>query len=474
MALRFPQRDVSLVPTGFLSYHQGISSLGPMIPRERILTALDHREPDRVPIDLSGHRSSGIHAIAYARLRRHLGLPSRPIRVYDPVQQLAIVEQEVLDRFGVDTIELGRAFAREERWWTEWELPDGTPCLMPCWAKPEKVEGDWVLRSRSGRVLARMPEGCLYFEQTWYPFEEKDDLDHLEDALQECLWTAVASPLGPEVEGAGGSERLAEGARRLRQSTDRAIIGLFGGNLLELGQFLYRNDRFLMLLAAEPKRAHAFLDRAVQLHLANLERFLKAVGPHIDIILFGDDFGMQQGPQISPAMYREFFFPRQRLLWSRVRELAEVRILLHCCGGVYELLNGLIEAGLDAINPVQISCRGMDPARLKREFGHRLTFWGGGCDTREVLQNATPGEVRRHVEELLQIWSPGGGFVFQQIHNIQADVPPENVVAMLDTVREFGGTTRPGTSNLSLPHDGACRRPAVDRLPSNKPAPEGS
>ncbi|RME89890.1 MAG: methyltransferase [Verrucomicrobia bacterium] len=409
-----------------------------MTSRERILAALDHREPDRTPIDCSGHRSSGIHALAYARLRRHLGLPERPIRVYDPVQQLAIVDEDVLERFGVDTIELGRAFAREDRWWTEWELPDGTPCLMPVWAKPEKHGGDWVLRSKSGRILARMPEGCLYFEQTWYPFEEKDDLDRLAEAMDECMWTAIASPPGPEVEDPDGPAKLAEGARRLRASTDRAIIGLFGGNLLELGQFLYRNDRFFLLLASDPRRAHAFLDRAVELHLANLERFLGAVGPCIDIILFGDDLGMQQGPQISPAMYREFFFPRQRLMWQRVRELADVRIMLHCCGGVYELLPGLIEAGLDAINPVQITCRGMDPATLKREFGDRLTFWGGGCDTRDVLRNAPPAEVRRHVHELLRIWTPGGGFVFQQVHNIQADIPPENIVAMYDAALKWG------------------------------------
>ena len=161
----------------------------------------------------------------------------------------------------------------------------------------------------------------------------------------------------------------------LRGRTDRAIIGLFGGNLLELGQFLYRNDNFYLLLAGEPRRAHAFLDRAVALHLANLERFLGAVGPNIDVVLFGDDLGMQSGPQISPRMYREFFFPRQQVMWRQVRNLApQVRIMLHCCGGVRELLPGLIEAGLDAINPVQITCKGMDPAGLKRDFGAQLSF----------------------------------------------------------------------------------------------------
>ncbi len=218
--------------------------------------------------------------------------------------------------------------------------------------------------------------------------------------------------------------------------TGRAIIGLFGGNLLETGQFLYRNDVFFMLLAGNPRRAHEFLDRLLEIHLANLERFLAAVGPYIDIILFGDDLGMQNGPQISPAMYREFFKPRHAKMWRRAKELAPVKVMLHCCGGVRPLLADLIEAGLDAINPVQISCAGMDARELKRDFGNRLTLWGGGCDTRYVLSHATAAEVREHVRGQVSILAPGGGFVFQQVHNILADVPPENVIAMFDAANE--------------------------------------
>ena len=409
-----------------------------MTSRERILTALNHREPDRTPIDLSGHRSSGISAVAYARLRDYLGLEKRPVRVYDPVQQLAVVDEDVLQRFSVDTIELGRAFAGEDKYWTDWVLPDGTPCLMPVWAKPDRDNGEWVIRShRSGRVIARMPEGCLYFEQCHYPFAEQDDLDHIGDVLTESMWTAIASPPGPIVAGPEGPSLLREGARRLRQQTDRAVLALFGGNLLEMGQFLYRNDNFFMLLAGDPDRAHQFLDKLVEMHLANLERFLGAVGEYIDIIVFGDDLGMQRGPQVSPAMYREFFKPREKIMWQRAKELAPVKVKLHCCGGVRELLDDLIDAGLDAINPVQITCKGMDPKGLKADFGRRLTFWGGGCDTREMLSQGTPEQIREHVRRLLDIWRPGGGYVFQQVHNIMANVPPANIVAMLDTVINY-------------------------------------
>jgi uroporphyrinogen decarboxylase len=407
-----------------------------MTSRERVLAALNHQEPDRVPIDLSGHRSSGIAAMAYARLRNYLGLPKKPIRVYDPVQQLATVDEDVLQRFQVDTIELGRAFALEDKHWAEWTLPDGTPCLMPAWALPERDNGEWVIRSQvSGRVIARMPENVWYFEQAHWPFLEQDDPDQIEAAIPESMWTAIASPPGPIADGLDGTQVLQDGARRLRQQTDRAIIGLFGGNLLEFGQFLYRNDNFFMVLAGEPERAHRFLDKLVEMHLRNLDRFLSAVGDCIDVILFGDDLGMQSGPQVSPAMYREYFQPRERAMWQFVKQRApHLKIMLHCCGGVRELLPGLIEAGLDAINPVQITCRGMEAGGLKRDFGTQLTFWGGGCDTRDILIMGTPAQVTEHVRQQVKIWRPGGGFVFQQVHNILADVRPANIVAMYDAV----------------------------------------
>jgi uroporphyrinogen decarboxylase len=400
-----------------------------MTSRERVLAALEHRETDRVPIDLSGHRSSGIAAIAYPKLRQYLGLPPKPIRVYDVIQQLAIVDEDVLDRFSVDTIEMGRGFAQDEQSWQPWTLPDGMACFVPAWTNIERDDNRWIIRSDSGRILAHMPDGSLYFEQTYYPFLEGDDLDAISEVLGESMWTAIASPPGPV-----DSKELTEGAKRLRAGTDRAIIGLFGGNLFEVGQFLYRNDQFMMLLAAEPRHAHRFLDKLVEFHLANLERFLGAVGEHIDIILFGDDLGMQTGPMMSPKMYCEFFKPRHKLLWNCAKELADVKVMLHCCGGVRELLPHLIEAGLDAINPVQISCTGMDAAELKAEFGSELTFWGGGCDTRDVLPNGTSQQVAEHVRKQVETLNPGGGFIFQQVHNILANVPPENITAMLDAV----------------------------------------
>ena len=240
----------------------------------------------------------------------------------------------------------------------------------------------------------------------------------------------MSSPPGPLAS--------APGAEQLRAGTDRALIGLFGGNLLEMGTFMYRNDDFFMLLAGAPDVAHDFLEKTTETHLRNLERFLTETGGLIDVILFGDDLGGQNGPLISPAMYREFFKARHERLFQRAKALAPgIKVLLHCCGGVRELLPDLISIGLDAINPVQITCSGMDAAGLKRDFGRDLTLWGGGCDTRAILPCATPQQVREHVLRQLEILAPDGGFVFQQVHNIMADVPPENIVAIFDAVSEF-------------------------------------
>jgi uroporphyrinogen decarboxylase len=400
-----------------------------MTPRERVLAALNHVEPDRVPVDLSGHRSSGIAAMVYPKLRKVLGLEPRPVRLYDVIQQLAVVDDDVLDRFGVDCIEMGRGFALSSEAWKPWTLPDGADCLIPAWTNMERRSDRWVILSDSGRVIAHMPDGTLYFEQTYFPLAESGDSEIKASVFGECMWTGVAAPPGPV-----DAQTFSEGARLFRESTNRAIIGLFGGNLFEMGQFFYRADNFFMLLAAEPKKAHRFLDQLVEIHLANLEKFLAAVGSSIDIILFGDDLGMQTGPMLSPRMYCEFFKTRHQTLWNRAKELADVKVMLHCCGGVRELLPHLIDAGLDAINPVQITCSGMNAAELKAEFGRDLTFWGGGCDTRGILPNAHPEQVAAHVRNQVRVLSPGGGFVFQQVHNILANVPPENIVAMLDAV----------------------------------------
>jgi uroporphyrinogen decarboxylase len=311
-------------------------------------------------------------------------------------------------------------------------LPDGTPCQIPRWALPERGKNEWLIRSRNGTVIARMPDGVLYFEQCYFPMSEEGGPRTIADAMDNCSWTAIPAPPGPLIDGPNGLKLFAEGAEKLRESTERAIVWSFGGNLFEMGQFFYRMDNFFALLANEPRSAHDFLDKLVEFHLGNLDRLLGAVGKYIDVITFVDDLGMQTGLLLSPRMYREFFKPRHALLWKRAKELANVKVLLHCDGAIRELLPDLIEIGLDAVNPVQTTLKGMDAKKLKADFGNDLVFWGGGCDGQTVLFHGTPEDIKNDVRQQVKILAPGGGFVFQQVDNLMANITPEKIVAMYE------------------------------------------
>jgi uroporphyrinogen decarboxylase len=411
-----------------------------MEPRERVLAALNHREPDRVPIDFGGHRSSGIAAIAYAKLKSALGITTGDIYVYDMVQQLAIVEPDVLDAVGADVIELGRGFLLDAADWKPWVLPDGTPCKIPSFIYVEKRGEDWYLISDDGLDLGIQKAGMLYFEQIHWPWLERNideqDFADLEATFPHTMWTGIPVPSGHIPLTAEGLGQLAAGAKKLRESTDRAILGIFGGKLFELPQFLYRIDNYLLHMGLHPDGCTRLSEALYSYYAPRLEKWLGAVGPYIDVMLFGDDLGGQNGPLISPAMYRRYYKPWHSKLWRRAKELApHVNIHLHSCGGIEPLLADLIDAGLESANPVQITCAGMDAAHLKRTYGDRFTFWGGGCDTRQILPHGTPDEIRAHVRRQIAILSPGGGFVFQQVHNILADVPPENIIAMFEAAR---------------------------------------
>ena len=308
---------------------------------------------------------------------------------------------------------------------------------IPAFCEVEREGDSWIVRGDEGQPICRQTKDSLFFEQTCFPLYDNDDetFERLEYYLDQVMWCRLGIPPAPAGLDGEGLEIRRKTAKALRESTDRAVYATFGGNLVEIGEFCFRIDNFLYQLAANPKRIHTFLDRLTELHLHNLDKYLGAIGEHIDLIGFGDDVGMQTGPQFSPAMYREFFKPRHKMLWNHAKELCpHIKVSLHCCGGVYPVLRDMIEAGLDVINPVQFTAADMQVDRLKREFGKDLVFWGGGCDTQGTLRYGTPEEVREHVKRQVEILAPGGGFVFQQVHNILAGVPPENIVAMFEAV----------------------------------------
>jgi uroporphyrinogen decarboxylase len=400
-----------------------------MNSRERVLTTLRHEEPDRVPIDFDGMASTGIMAVAYNRLKAYLGMTGGETRVYDLSQQLAHPEPPVLERFGVDVLPLTRRPmgldpACPE--WKPWTLPDGSPARVPAGFCPMQNErGDWLILDEAGHVTHRMPAGGLYFDEVYHPLAKADTLAEVEAfdlpaiSDEELAWLKVE-------------------ARRLHETTDKAIMGNFGGSILEAAQGLRGWDRFMMDMALDPRLAQALAQKLADHYVAELPRYLDAVGEHIQIIQMGDDLGTQRGPQMAPDMYRRIIKPYQRQVYECAKTHGHLPIFLHSCGSIYALIPDLIEIGVDILNPVQISAAEMDPARLKRQFGRDLVFWGGGIDTQHVLPHATPKQVRQHVRESLEIWAPGGGYVFCQVHNIQADVPPENIIAMFEAALEFG------------------------------------
>jgi len=414
-----------------------------MTSRERVLCAIAHREPDKVPIDLGGMRSTGITAVAYGNLKRYLGLTAGSTDVYDVVQQLAQPEDSILDYFEADVIDLGRAFLTADDDWKDFTLPDGSAAKIPTYAGFEPDgSGGWQVRSSDRTIIGSMPEGAYYLSQTYFPLldwegQDLSALDTLPDMMARVTWAAL--PTAPWHKPLTG-EHLADirrRAKRLSETTDLAIMAGFGGNLLEWGQFLRRNDRFLMDLVESPKKAEALLDRLTGNHLENLEKFLDAVEGHVQIIQMGDDLGTQLAPQISPQMYRRFFKPRHKLIFERIRRRSGLHLFLHSCGAIAPLLPDLIETGVEIINPVQTSARGMEPETLKREFGKDLTFWGGGCDTQSVLPHGTEREIDEHVRRRFEILAPGGGFVFTQVHNIMPNVPPQNIVAMIGAAKTY-------------------------------------
>lgn len=413
-----------------------------MTSRERILAAIEHREPDRVPVDLGATPSSGISAVAYGNLKRHLGLTSGHTRIYDVVQQLAQPEDVILDRFGIDVLDLGRTFNTDDAAWYDIRLTDGQPAQYPAWFHPEpQPDGSCIARHPDGTAIAHRPARSEFFDQTCFPYLEDypSDLDGLDAAMGRILWAALAHSPWDHVGDAGFWDTLRAKAHGLRASSDRALMVVVGCNLFEWGTFLRRIDGFLCDLAAEPEKVEALLDALMVRHLATLEKVCRAVGDIADVCRFGDDLGTNGGPFMSPAMYRRYFQPRHAQLCAYVHRHSRMKTFLHSCGSIHALLPGLIAAGFDVINPVQTNCRDMEPERLKREFGRDICFWGGGCDTRHVLPHGKPSEVKRDVLTRLEVFASRGGFVFNTVHNILPDVPPHNIVAMYEAIAEFNG-----------------------------------
>lgn len=409
-----------------------------MTSRERVRAALAHKEADRIPVDSGAMHSSGTSAMVYNQLKAHLGITTGETRVYDVIQQLAIPEQWFLDRFRVDTVDLARAFAVERENWVDWPLPDGSPGKFPAWIPHEKRGDSWVCLNGEGDVVASMEPNEFYFNQTTYPFYGLDveDFSDLPRAMEKVSWMALRDQLWKDSDHQDFWRAVGRTARKLYEETDYSIVANYSSLIFEPGQWFYRNDDFFVKLLTEPQEMHALFEKLTEIHIQRLDKYLDQVGPYADVLVTSDDLGMQTGPLLSRELYREMIFPWHREIYQFVKKKCDIKIFLHSCGGIYDLLPDLIEAGVDIINPVQTSAVGMDPRRLKEEFGRDLVFWGGGVDNQHTLTGADTATVQEEVRRNCEIFMKDGGFVFNHIHNLLPGIPPENIVAMFDAVNQ--------------------------------------
>lgn len=380
-----------------------------MIPRDRVLRALRHEQPDRVPIDLGGNQT-GIHKFAYQALIEHLGIEDE-IQIVDAVQQLAQPCEALLERLHVDTryIRAGAAAGfqgkivkntREGEVWHDltdefgvtWSMPDSQPFFMDISHHPLAHASIEDLRD--------------------YPFPKGDD--------------------------PGRFEGLRERALLLRNETPYAVVTGISGVVYEICWYLRGLEQWFSDMLTQPEFCEALLDQTLKFWMDWFRAFLDEVGDLVDVIMVGDDLAGQSGPLFHPQFYRQVVKPRQKKLVQYIHSRTSAKVWYHTCGACQTFIPELIDNGVEILNPVQISASGMDPAALKAQFGDQLSFWGGSIDSQHILPTTTPETVYEHVRRNLEIWKPGGGYVFNNVHNIQAGVPPENIVALYDSAYENG------------------------------------
>ena len=380
-----------------------------MKSRARIMQALNHKEPDRIPIDLGATIVSSITKQAYLELNRHLGISVEEIRMLDHVQQLPYVSDALLQRFGVDFRMV--------------QLPAATTGGVDIFE-----EGNYyAFIDRWGSKLHMPKTGGFYFDWVDFPIKEPTMA-----ALDAYHWP---SPDPAEV-----NAQLGQQAKHLYENSEYALVGsaVIGGGIFEQPARVMGMQNFLMALVSEPAFADRLMETITDIYIESCNNYLDQVGPYIQVFTYWDDLAGQNGWMIRPELYRKLVKPKQKRLVEAIKRKTDAKLFYHCCGAMRDLIPDLIEIGFDIINPVQVSARGMDTKALKAQFGRDIVFWGGGVDTQRVLPFGKPEEVVDEVKRRIDDLAPGGGFVFAAVHNIQDMVPPENIVAAFDTAVKYG------------------------------------
>ena len=380
-----------------------------MTSRQRVLKALNHQIPDRVPIDLGGFQT-GIHKKAYVDLLDYLGIDDE-LAIMDPIQQLARPCEELLERFHVDI-------------------------RYVCAHGPDSFKGGIEQNTRDGRLWHDLKDE---FGVVW---SMPDDQQLYMDISHHPLSDATIKDLADYPFPNGGDPTrftgIREKALELRNETSYAISTGISGVVYEICWYMRGLERWFIDMIENPEFCEALLDRTLKFWLDYFDGFLAEVGDLVDVVMIGDDLAGQGGPLFSPDFYRKVVKPKQKKLVQHIKSLTKAKIWYHTCGACYKYIPELIDNGIDILNPVQIGLPNMEPERLKSEFGEQLVFWGGGIDAQHILPFADPDEIRNHVKANLKIFKPNGGYVFNNVHNIQVGVPPENIVALFDAAYEFG------------------------------------
>ena len=380
-----------------------------MNSRERVLAALNHQEPDRVPFDMGGTVITGIHYKAYMALRDYLGLPQREPKIIDMIQQLAQVEDDMMARLGVD-------------------MKNISPRSSANFNIVVEEMGEYTRFFDEFQIGWRMPkDGGWYYDMYDHPLQG----DVTEADIDNYRFPDARDP----VRFAG----LREAAIRVANEEGRAVVfGNISAGIFELYTWLRGYKAAYTEWAENPKLASRLMGRILEMQMAYWEKALPTLGDVIDVAQCADDVAGQNGLLISPRSYRKLLKPLHKELFDYIHAHTKAKIFFHSCGAVRAIIPDLIEVGVDILNPVQVSATGMDSAELKREFGKDITFWGGGVDTQGVFGTGTPQQVREDVKRRVTDLMPGGGFVFNTVHNIQGNVPPENIMAMWETLQEYG------------------------------------
>lgn len=384
-----------------------------MNSRQRVLAALNHRQPDRVPIDLGGNQT-GIHKFAYQSLIEHLGLKEE-IEIMDAVQQLARPSEAVLERLHVDTRYIHAGAASD-------------------------FDGEIVSAERNGKVWHDLTDE---FGVRWsMPVASPFFMDITHHPLAGATIGDLARYPWPQGDDPGRFEGLRERALTLRNETPYAVVSGISGVVYEICWYMRGLEQWFLDMLERPEFCEALLDHTLKFWLDWFDAFLQEVGDLVDVIMIGDDLAGQNGPLFQPDFYRRVVKPRHKKLVQFIKRRTEAKIWYHTCGACRDYIPDLLDNGIDLLNPVQISAAGMDPRQLKTEFGDRIVFWGGAIDAQHILPRADVETVREHVRRNIEAFKPGGGYVFNNVHNIQAGVPAENVLAMYDAAYEFGSYYR--------------------------------